>query len=421
MHKTLAEHLAFVEAMHPQTVIELGLGRMRRMLEKLAIRFDCPVITVGGTNGKGSTCAMLEAVYRAAGYKTCVHTSPHLTRFNERARLNGKEMLDAPLAAALAAVEAVRGDEALTYFEYTALAILKAFQNEAPDVVILEIGLGGRLDAINALASDAAIVTTIGVDHEAFLGNTRESVAWEKAHIYRAGKPAVCAEANCPEKLLEVATAIGADLVVRDRDFSIQASRDLMVFKMGEIAWNLPLPSLEGVNQIDNAAGVLAIVAKLLDRLPVTPEAIAQGLTNTTVVGRFQKIADMPLTYIDVGHNPHAALVLAKNVASLPTTGKKCAVFGMLADKDMQSVAEIMRECFDAWYIAPLPPPRGANVQQLRRAMLEAGIDGAKIKEYSSVEEALVAAQKESQSADALVVFGSFVTVTSVLSSLALF
>ena len=190
---TLNEWLDYILASHPENVIELGLTRMKTMLARLNIRFDCPVITVAGTNGKGSTCAMLESIYRAAGYKTAMHTSPHMLHFNERAKIDGKEVDDATLVSAFKGVEAARDGLGLTYFEFTALGILKAFQNAKPDVVILEIGLGGRLDAINALDSTAAIVTTVGVDHEAFLGNTREAIGWEKAHIYREGHVAVCA------------------------------------------------------------------------------------------------------------------------------------------------------------------------------------------------------------------------------------
>ena len=199
--QTLTDWLRFVESQHPESVIHLGLERMKTMLDRLGIRFDCPVIIVAGTNGKGSTCAMLESIYRAAGYKTAMHTSPHMLRFNERACVNGVEVEDAPLIDSFAEVDAARKGLPLTYFEFTALAILRTFQKAAPDVVILEIGLGGRLDAINALEPTASIVTTIGIDHEAFLGNTRDSIGWEKAHVYRQGKPAVCADRNPPKKL----------------------------------------------------------------------------------------------------------------------------------------------------------------------------------------------------------------------------
>lgn len=413
--RDLQQWLTFVESQHPESVIELGLGRMRRMLSLLNIHFECPVILVGGTNGKGSTCAMLESIYRAAGYKTAMHTSPHMLSFNERARINGQEIEDQALVQAFELVEAKREGLGLTYFEFTALAILKAFQKAAPDVVILEIGLGGRLDAINALEPTASIVTTIGVDHEAFLGNTREAIGWEKAHIYRKDKPAICADPNPPLKLIEVALKRGAQLSLRGKDFEIQANSDEMCFTNAAHKWNLPLPALNGINQIDNAAGVLQVVSQLLKRLPVSEAQIAQGLQQVKVTARFQKVNDLPLTYLDVGHNPHAAVVLAKNVKQLPPEGKNLAVFGMLADKDMKEVVSLMNECIDQWYIASLPPPRGASSELLKKTMLEAGVKDGKIRVFETIEAALKTAQREADLKDKIIVFGSFVTVTATL------
>ncbi len=230
---TLNEWLDYILASHPENVIELGLTRMKTMIARLGIAFDCPVITVAGTNGKGSTCAMLESIYRAAGYRTAMHTSPHMLRFNERAQINGKIVEDALLIDAFKEVEAARDGLPLTYFEFTALGILKVFQKAKPDVVILEIGLGGRLDAINALDSSAAIVTTVGIDHEAYLGNTREAIGWEKAHIYRKGRPAICADSQPPVKLLEYAQALGCKLSVAGVDFKVEAtSLDRKHFQM---------------------------------------------------------------------------------------------------------------------------------------------------------------------------------------------
>lgn len=415
-NQTLQEWLSFVEGQHPESVIELGLGRMHRMLKALNIHFNSPVILVGGTNGKGSTCAMLESIYRSAGFKTAVHTSPHMLRFNERARINGEEVDDDCLVEAFAEVEAKRNGLGLTYFEFTALAILKAFQKADPDVVILEIGLGGRLDAINALEPTASIVTTIGVDHEAFLGNTRDSIGWEKAHIYRPGKVAVCADPNPPLKLLEVALTMGANLTLRGKDFDVSVDADSLDFKNAQVKWHLPLPALEGVNQIDNAAGVLQMVSQLLETLPVSQDQIARGLQTVKVTARFQKVLDCPLTYLDVGHNPHAAVVLAKNVSSLPKGGRTLAVFGMLADKDMKEVITLMRDQIDQWYIATLPPPRGASAELLRATMLEAGVKDGKIKVFDTIETALVNAEQEADSKDKIIVFGSFVTVTATLS-----
>ena len=414
--QSLQQWLAFVESQHPESVIDLGLGRMQKMLDLLDIHFECPVILVGGTNGKGSTCAMLESIYRAAGYKTAMHTSPHMLRFNERARLNGIEVSDEDLVEAFEQVEAKRDGLGLTYFEFTALAILRAFLKAKPDVVILEIGLGGRLDAINALEPTASIVTTVGIDHEAFLGNTRESIGWEKAHIYRKGKPAVCADPNPPLKLIEVGLKREAQLTLRGKDFDIKADIDGMCFSNADVSWNLPLPALQGANQVDNAAGVLQVVSQLMKVLPVSLSHIALGLQTVKVTARFQKVREQPLTYLDVGHNPHAAVVLARNIKKLPSEGKNLAVFGMLADKDMKDVVSLMSPCIDQWYIASLPPPRGASADLLKRTMLEAGVKDGKIKTFETIEKALEVAEQEADLKDKIIVFGSFVTVTATLN-----
>ncbi len=417
--QTLNDWLRFVEAQHPESVINLGLSRMQTMLARLQIAFNCPVITVGGTNGKGSTCAMLEAIYRSAGYKTAMHTSPHMLHFNERACINGQMLDDESLVKGFEKVESVRDGLALSYFEFTALAILCAFKEAKPDVVILEIGLGGRLDAINALESDAAIVTTVGIDHEAFLGNTRDSIGWEKAHIYRTGKPAVCADRHPPKKLLEYAEALKTNLKVYGRDFDVKDTGHGIRYEGQTLIWELAYPALAGRNQLDNAAGVLAVVESLLARLPVTQEEASRGLEIVRVPARFECVAHDPLTYLDVGHNPHAARVLAENVKTLPKTGKTIAVFGMLADKDMLDVVILMKEVIDEWYIATLPPPRGATAELLRRTMLEAGVSDSTIHVSEDIAHALKAAQDAAKSNDVLIVFGSFVTVTAVLPLLA--
>ena len=413
---TLVEWLDYVLAGHPENVIELGLGRMKTMINRLQIAFDCPVITVAGTNGKGSTCAMLESIYRAAGCKTAMHTSPHMLRFNERACINGKEVEDGLLVEAFEEVERVRDGLPLTYFEFTALAILRVFQKARPDVVILEIGLGGRLDAINALESTASIVTTVGIDHEAYLGNTRDAIGWEKAHIYRKGHPAVCADPNPPRKLVQYAQALGADLILRGKDFEIEAlPQGLMRFQMQGQVWTLPVPALAGANQIDNAAGVLAIVASLLSKLPVSEAQIAEGLRSVRVTARFEKVQTDPDVILDVGHNPHAANVLAQNVRALKTRGKVIAVFGMLADKDMLDVVKIMSPVINEWFITGLPGPRGASAEELRRVMLEAGVDGANIHVCDGVADAFACAKREAAITDKILIFGSFVTVTAAL------
>lgn len=413
---TLNEWLDYILASHPENVIELGLARMKRMLERLNIVFDCPVITVAGTNGKGSTCAMLESIYRSAGYKTAMHTSPHMLRFNERAQINGKCVEDSLLVKAFAEVETARDGMPLTYFEFTALGILKVFQNAKPDVVILEIGLGGRLDAINALEPTAGIVTTVGIDHEAYLGNTREAIGWEKAHIYRQGHPAVCADKNPPVKLVQYAKALGSDLLLVGRDFSMsEVDAGHMRFHMNDIDWVLLKPALVGRNQMDNAAGVLALVTALLDRLPVSKEAVELGLKTVRVTARFERVRSEPTVILDVGHNPHAAHVLAQNVKDLGGEGKTIAVFGMLADKDMLDVVKIMSGVIDRWFIMGLPGPRGANAEELYRVMLGAGVNPEAITVCADVKDAFEKAKRTASIIDKIIIFGSFVTVTAAL------
>lgn len=425
---TLDEWLHHIETLHAKP-IDMGLERMQMMVRKMGIRFSCPVITVGGTNGKGSTVGMLESIYRAAGYKTCAHTSPHLLRFNERARINGIEASDEDLMAAFAEVEEAR-EGTLSYFEYTALGILRLFQHSNPDVVILEIGLGGRLDAINTIDSDAAVISTIGIDHTAFLGNTREAIASEKACIYRPGCPAVCSDADVPSTLSAYVEKIGANGIYAGRDFRTVVHED------GTFDWEgegvrlekLPRPALLGVNQYRNAAGVLAVVTALQAKLPVLREAIEKGLETVRLTARFETVSQDPCPIVlDVGHNPEAAAVLAQNIRLTKREGERTmAVFGMLADKDMESVARLLKDSFDDWFIASLTGPRAASATLLKAAMLRAGVPEDRIESYTTVEAALAQARfvaknhsERPNGTVRIIVFGSFVTVTAALEALA--
>lgn len=424
--------LHHIEVLHSKP-IDMGLERMQTMIQRLGLDFSShTVITVGGTNGKGSTCAMLESIYRAAGYTTGMHTSPHLIRLNERCVVNGHEVSDECLIKAFREVETARGDMTLSYFEYTALAILKIFLDAKLDIVILEIGLGGRLDAINCIDSHAAVISTIGVDHVAFLGNTREAIGLEKAHIYRPGCPAVCADQNVPVTVREYVEKVGALRRFANEDWRVNVKPDgTFTFSMGATLFEgLPEPALAGVNQYSNAGGVLAVVASLMGRVPVTQADIATGLKTVRLTARFEHITDHPVpTIIDVGHNPQAAEVLFTNVVkSRQPHERTIAVVGMLADKDMTGVMHILADAFDAWHVASLTGPRAATAQQLKRAMLEAGISESLITTYDDVASALAGARHEAELAKnsfqtgsdqkptvRIVVFGSFVTVTAAL------
>lgn len=420
---TLDAWLHFVENLH-STSIDLGLDRMKAMVERMGIAFSCPVITVAGTNGKGSTVTMLRAIYRAAGYRTGVHTSPHLIRFNERARIDGQEISDERMLEALAEVEAKR-EGTLSYFEYTGLAILRAFQKQNLDVVILEIGLGGRLDAMNTIDSQAAIVTTVNMDHRAFLGNDRAKIGWEKAHVYRKGCRAVCSDPTVPASVPEYAARIGAQYRQSQKDFFFRIHDDgTWSWRGDRHEWSLPAPGLVGLNQYQNAAGVLSIIEGLRTCLPVTEKAIVRGLQNAKITGRFELMQRGRVRVVfDVGHNPEAAQVLAKNIAHTKRDGERTlAVFGMLADKDMKGVVEALRDSFDSWFIASLTGPRAATAQALRSAMLDAGVRAEAIEMFPRISEALAqarfVAKNYAEHGDRpvrIIVFGSFVTVTAAL------
>ena len=417
---SLNDWLGFIEQLHAKP-IDLGLERMQAMVARMGIRFDCPVVTVAGTNGKGSTCAMMERIWREAGYKTAMHTSPHLIRFNERAFLDGREASDEALIEAFRKVEEARGGMTLSYFEYTGLAILKFFQDAAPDVVILEIGLGGRLDAMNTIDPDVSIVAAVGIDHTAFLGSTREAIALEKAHIYRPGRPAICSDPVPPETLIDHAEKIGAKLLLVNRDFKVDEHEDgSFDFTMGANVWHLPKPALLGENQYRNASGALAAVTSLLDRLPVNEEAVARGLRNVRITARFELVTEDPCrTLIDVGHNPQAAEVLAQNLHATKAPGEKTlAVFGMLTDKDRESVVRLTAPEINRWFIAGLPGPRGGSAEDLKAKMLAGGADEGAIESFGSIAEALAAARKAAQGENnpvRIIIFGSFVTVGEAL------
>lgn len=417
---TLDEWLGFIENLHSKA-IDLGLERMQTMLKRMDIRFSCPVITVGGTNGKGSTCNCMEQILLSQGYKVGVHTSPHLIRFNERAKINGNFVSDEDLIRHFKKVEEAREGLTLSYFEYTLLGILSLFKEKDLDVLILEIGLGGRLDAVNTVESDAAVVTSIGIDHVAFLGDTREKIGWEKAHIYRKGKPAVCADPEPPSTLVDYAEDLGADFIAYGRDYSFvrnEMEQSWSYDFRGTQLSGLPLPALEGEHQLRNAAGAITALLSLQDKLPVSREAIGSGLRKMEVTGRFQKVSENPEIILDVGHNPHAAKELEKTLKSHPTSGKKIAVLGMLKDKDRSEVCRIMSQSFDSWFLTDLSGPRGGKASELKEFLLAAGIPENRILCFDSVEKAVEATINSAECTDTIVIFGSFLTVTGALQYL---
>lgn len=419
---TLADWLAHCERLHPRTV-DLTLERVQTMRERLALQITAPLVTVGGTNGKGSSCAMLEAIALQAGYRVALHTSPHLVRFEERCRIDGRAVRDEALLPHFEAVERARGELPLTFFEFTLLAIVRLFAAQAPDLVILEVGLGGRFDAVNAFDADCALITSIDLDHMGFLGATREAIGFEKAGIMRAGRPAVVSDPDPPRSLIEHAGAIGADLWLGGRDFGFEGDR---------LQWNwfgrerryagLAHPALRGANQLLNAAGVLAVFEALRERLPVTAQAIRVGLARVELAGRFQIVPGQPTVVLDVAHNPHAVAALAHNLEQMGFFPRTHVVFGAMGDKDVASMLCKMAPLVDTWHFADLPTPRamGAHALQALHARLVASGDcrgpaQARAGCHPSPASALRAALAAAQPADRIVVFGSFFTVGGVM------
>ena len=388
---------------------------MRRVADAMGLQPDFPVITVAGTNGKGSTCALLGAMLRAAGFRVGNYYSPHLLRYNERVRIDGEMASDADLVAAFAAIEAARGDESLTYFEFGTLAAMWHFMRCKVDCAVLEVGLGGRLDAVNLWDADCSIVTSIGLDHTEYLGDTREAIAVEKAGVYRGGRPAVCVDRHPPHTLIDHAAAIGAHLHCIDRDFRFDRHERQWSFEgLGARYTGLPLPALVGEHQVQNATGVIAALTLLRERLPVPAGAIREGLMSVALAGRFQVLPGRPLTILDVAHNPHAAGILARNLRAIPPTGRTHAVFSILADKDVAGTVAALADQVDVWWVAGLPGPRGRDAQQL--ADLVASQVSAPVHACPTPVDAWRAVRGQVDVDDKIVVFGSFLTVAEVLA-----
>ncbi len=421
---TLTDWLSHLESLHPKA-IDLGLERVVQVKDRLNIAFDCPVIIVGGTNGKGSTCAMLESILLQAGYRVGLYTSPHLLHFNERARLGGEAVSDAVLIENFAAVEAVRGDVSLTYFEFTTLAILRLFAQAGLDAVILEVGLGGRLDAVNVIDADVAIVTSVDIDHQEYLGTTREQIGFEKAGIFRAGRAAVCSDPVPPQSLIQHATEVCADLWLIGRDFNYSGDKQQWNYGGRSQRRNsLGYPSLRGANQLLNACAALAALEILRLRLPVGAQEVRNGLVMLDLPGRFQVLPGRPAVILDVAHNPHAAATLALNLDNMGFHRFTYAVFGAMQDKDIDGVIARLKGRVDHWCVTDLPLPRAASAQAIRQKLLDAGIaPGSGPEAESSIAcfatpaDAFANAMNRAGENDRIAVFGSFLTVAGVMEA----
>jgi dihydrofolate synthase / folylpolyglutamate synthase len=415
----VADWLNYLEGLHAKA-IDLGLDRVIEVLSRLPYTKKVPVITVGGTNGKGSTTAYLEAILHAAGYKTGCYTSPHLLRYNERIRINRKPATDAEIVASFERVEAARQHTSLTYFEFGTIAALHLFAQSELDVLILEVGMGGRLDAVNAVDSDCAIVTSVALDHMEFLGPDRESIALEKAGIYRSDCVAIFGETDVPHSLRHYADSLGAHLWIAGETFQHQSSPSQWNFKgpAGTI-FALPYPALRGAYQLDNASCALAALTALQEELPVSMQHIRQGFVSVDLPGRLQVLPGRPTVILDVAHNPHAAAALARSLQGMAGFKTTRIVLGMLRDKDVEGVTQLFSGLVGAWYLCDLPAPRGATAQDLASQMdLDRLSASPSMKMFSTPELALQAALNEADLDDRIVVLGSFLTVASAMQTL---
>ena len=411
--ETLQQWLEYIERQHPKT-IALGLDRVARVRDALGLAPAFPIITVGGTNGKGSVCAMLEAILHCAGYRVGRYTSPHLLRYNERVRVARMDARDEELAQEFAAVERARQDVPLTYFEYGTLAGVRLFVDRRVDVAVLEIGLGGRLDAVNAFDADCAVVTTVDIDHVDFLGGDREAIGREKAGIFRAGRPAVCADSAPPSSLLQHAAEIGARLLRIDIEFgATPQGRQWQYWGPRGRRSALPFPALRGTCQLANAAAAVAALESMRERLPVSVNDIRAGLLQADIPGRFQVLPGRPSVILDVAHNPQAARALAASLAAMGGSGRVLAVFAMLRDKDLAGVVTAVRSQVAHWFIAGLDGARGAGVADLRKALTTGGVTA--VTECRDVAAAYTQACDIATENDRILVFGSFYTVAAVM------
>ena len=414
--QSLAKWLTYIEALHPKS-IAMGLDRVSEVACRLGLSPQFPIISIAGTNGKGSTCAMLEQIYLAARYRVGAYTSPHLKRYNERVRVNHQEASDEELCVAFSAVERARGDLVLTYFEMGTLAAMWHFEQSHLDVAVLEVGMGGRLDAVNVFEPSCAIITCVDLDHLEYLGDTREKIGAEKAGVYRPHKVAICGDVNPPQTVIHHANTIGADLHLINRDFFVQSSPNGWQYQTSDLTLSMSPLALQGDFQLNNAACAICAVEQLNQQLPVKMQAIDETLKTVTLLGRFYQVSQNPDIILDVAHNPQAALSLANNLKNNSHQGRTLGVFAMLADKDIEQVVNALLPYISIWYLADNHHARGATADDLIQYLQPQAKNGL-TKVFHRVAEALEAACKEADKNDRIIVFGSFYTVADAIDAL---
>jgi len=410
----LTDWLGYIESIHPSK-IDLTLERIKIVIERLNLDISFPILTVGGTNGKGSTCSILESIYREAGYKVACYTSPHFLNFNERIKIQTLAVSDEVICEAFSRIESAREDVTLTYFEYGTIAAMIIFSEAHVDVAILEVGLGGRLDAVNVFDADCAIVTTVDLDHMDYLGHTREAIGFEKAGIYRTEKTSICGDFDPPQSLIKHAELIHADLKIIGKDFGYEAHHDSFDFLIDStFVMNLPLPKLQGDFQLANATNALMAVKAMEDKLPLTEISIQKGITLTLLPGRFQEVKKMPSLILDVAHNPQAARSLSHNLKTHVVPGKTIAVFSILKDKDIFGVINELNLDIDDWFIAEIQNERAASIENISNTIQKIN-PSAHIEAFKNIQEAYQFASKEVTRNDRIIVFGSFFTVADIM------
>ncbi len=420
MAHSLDHWLSYLHHLHGRDV-ELGLERIRQVWQALDAPSPAPcVISVGGTNGKGSTVALLQAMLAASGRRVGTYTSPHLIRYTERVQIAGVEVSAEDFCIAFERIEQARGQVTLTYFEFGTLAAFLLFAKNDLDVVVLEVGLGGRLDAVNLLDADASIVTTVALDHQDWLGTNRDSIGREKAGIFRAGRPALVGDHAPPNGLIDMAAVMQVDLLCAGVAFQAEAEGENWRFRYGSTDLLLPWPALPGVRQLDNAAVAVACLHALRKRLGWQPEALAEGLRSARLAGRLQVLADTPQLLVDVAHNPQAAHVLATWLRDHPRAGRSVAVFSALADKDIAGIALVLHTLIETWHVVPIldAGPRGLDAASVATRLGEV-VGAERIRIYDALPEALAAARGSCSTSDRIVVFGSFHVAGALLAQIA--